>query len=47
VLGLSYALVDAVGRVLFGTPAVSSLLVVGSMLLVTGALHHDGLMDTA
>ncbi|WP_172673456.1 adenosylcobinamide-GDP ribazoletransferase, partial [Calditerricola satsumensis] len=46
-LGLGYALVDAAGRWLFASPAVSSLFVVGCMLVVTGALHHDGLMDTA
>ncbi|HEY8342488.1 MAG TPA: adenosylcobinamide-GDP ribazoletransferase [Calditerricola sp.] len=47
VLGVGYALVDAAGRWLFASPSVSSLFVVGCMLVVTGALHHDGLMDTA
>jgi adenosylcobinamide-GDP ribazoletransferase len=45
-IGLAAGLVDAAAGLLW-MPAASSLLVVGFLVLITGALHLDGIADTA
>ena len=46
IIGLAAALVDATASLLWAPPA-SAMLAAGSMVLLTGALHLDGLADTA
>ncbi len=47
VVGLCGGLVYAVADILALPASVSALLAIGAMVLITGALHEDGLADTA
>jgi adenosylcobinamide-GDP ribazoletransferase len=46
-LGVTAALVQAIGLWAGLPPVLAAVVTVGAMILVTGALHEDGLADTA